>query len=216
MTLYLFLLFIIIILNSFFVIISKNIITSIINLISIFISVALSLILIGAEFLGVLFIIIYVGAILILFLFVIMLLNLRIVEVYNASINKMSTGILFGVYFFIIFFIISHENFYLQFFYNDNNLTNLNTFQFQLIDSNTNLELLGDSFFNIYDFFIIYVGILLLLAMIGAMHISLNFYADNYVNKTSTILSLNVLKARVGYFALPERESIKKNYQNLI
>lgn len=209
MTLYLFFFFIIIILNSFFVIISKNIITSIINLISIFISVALALILIGAEFLGVLVIIIYVGAILILFLFVIMLLNLRIVEVYNASINKMSTGFLFGVYFFIIFFIISHENFCLQFFYNDNNMTNLNIFQFQLIDSNTNLELLGDAFFNIYDFFIIYVGVLLLLAMVGAMHISLNFYADNTTNKTSTLLTLKVLKKRVGYFALQEN---KKNF----
>lgn len=202
MSLYLLAFFFIIACNSFLVVISKNIITAIINLISTFVSVALVLILIGAEFLGVLFIIIYVGAILILFLFVVMLLNLRIVEVYNASINKMSTGFLFGLYFFIMFMVISHENFQLQFFYNDDNMTNLNMFHFQLIDSKSNLELIGDSFFNIYDVFIVYVGLLLLVGMTGSMNISLNFYADNAAVYPQTILTLKALKTRLNYFGI--------------
>lgn len=59
------------------VITSKNPVMSVLFLISVFLSVALYLVLHGTAYLGLAYIIIYVGAIAILFLFVIMMLNIK-------------------------------------------------------------------------------------------------------------------------------------------
>lgn len=88
------------------IIISKNSITSVLYLICVFLLTALTTLLLGAELLSVLLIIIYIGAISILFLFVIMMLNLRIVEVYNSIVSYFPIGIFLGIYFFFSFFFL--------------------------------------------------------------------------------------------------------------
>jgi NADH-quinone oxidoreductase subunit J len=64
----------------------------------------------GAEFLSIILIIIYVGAVAILFIFVIMMLNIRVVEVYNSLINYLPIGVLIaGFYFMGIIYMIDHN-----------------------------------------------------------------------------------------------------------
>jgi NADH-quinone oxidoreductase subunit J len=96
MTFYFFILSFFIILSSLLVVISNNSITSVLYLICVYVLSSLCFLLLGAEFLAILIIIVYIGAISILFLFVIMMLNLRIVEVYNSLINYFSIGSFLG------------------------------------------------------------------------------------------------------------------------
>lgn len=65
---------------SFFIIISKNPIHSILYLILVFCCVTFILIALGVEFIAITFLIVYVGAIAVLFLFVVMMLNIKILE----------------------------------------------------------------------------------------------------------------------------------------
>jgi len=77
MTFLLYILFIIGITSATFVLKSNNMVYSALSLIIVFLSSALILLILKADFLGYLFIIVYVGAVSILFLFVIMNLNIK-------------------------------------------------------------------------------------------------------------------------------------------
>ena len=65
----------------------------------------------GAEFLSIILIIIYVGAVAILFIFVIMMLNIRVVEVYNTLINYLPIGILIAGFYFAGIIYMIHSDF---------------------------------------------------------------------------------------------------------
>ena len=72
-------------LSSVLVITSKNPVIAVIFLISLFINVALYLILIGVGFIGITYIILYVGAITVLFLFVIMMINIKLTDILETG-----------------------------------------------------------------------------------------------------------------------------------
>jgi NADH:ubiquinone oxidoreductase subunit 6 (subunit J) len=93
-------LIILIILQSFLVIISKNSVTSVLYLIGAYVLTSFIFLILGAEFLSIILVIIYVGAVSILFIFVIMMLNVRVVEVYNTIINYIPIGLFIGCFFF--------------------------------------------------------------------------------------------------------------------
>jgi NADH-quinone oxidoreductase subunit J len=100
MSIYFLILSPLIIISCLLIITSKNSITSVLYLILVFILNSLCFLLLGAEFLSILIIIIYIGAISILFLFVIMMLNLRIVEVYNTLISYFPIASFLSIFFF--------------------------------------------------------------------------------------------------------------------
>ena len=72
-------------LSSVLVITSKNPVIAVIFLISLFINVALYLILIGLVFIGITYIILYVGSITVLFLFVIMMINIKLTDILETG-----------------------------------------------------------------------------------------------------------------------------------
>jgi len=188
MTLYFYIFFPLIIINSLMVIFSKNSVTAVLYLISVFILVSLNLLLIGAEFLAILIIIIYIGAISILFLFVIMMLNLRIVEVYSSLVNIFPIGIFLGIFSFLeLLYVIKNDFFILNFFYN--NYYELNLMDNNLIYSHSNLYLVGDLLFNHYNILLVIAGLILLLAMLGAIILTndktINKKLDNKSAKSS-------------------------------
>jgi len=80
------LIYYLLLIQGIFVILCINPILSLLFLISVYLSASVLFFFLGVEFLAILLIIIYVGAISILFIFVIMMLNLRIVEIYNKLI----------------------------------------------------------------------------------------------------------------------------------
>jgi NADH-quinone oxidoreductase subunit J len=73
-----------IIASSICVILSKNIIQSILYLILVFLLCSVLFIYIGADFIGLIILIVYIGAISVLFLFIVMMLNIRILEIYST------------------------------------------------------------------------------------------------------------------------------------
>jgi NADH-quinone oxidoreductase subunit J len=97
-----------IIIQSLLIIYLKDAVISVLFLINVFLVTSLLFLIIGAEFLSILLVIVYVGAVSVLFLFVIMLLNLRIVEIYNTFINYLPLGLFIGIFFFfrVIIYII--------------------------------------------------------------------------------------------------------------
>jgi len=190
-----------IIISSILIIASKNAITSVLYLICVFLLSALCLLLLGAEFLSVLLVIVYVGAISILFLFVIMMLNLRIVEVYNSLVSFFPIGSFLGLFFlFFMFFLIKNDFDLFSLSYTSNNLLELGVISNSLLYSSSNLYLLGDILYNSYSYMLIYAGLLLLLAMIGSMVLTVD---SNYHNikykKVNNYMYTRELKNRISF-----------------
>lgn len=79
------------------VIISKNPIHGVINLVITFIVTGIMLISLGKELVSLILIIVYVGGIAILFLFVVMMLNIRLIEKVESTIKYIPVGIIIGI-----------------------------------------------------------------------------------------------------------------------
>jgi NADH:ubiquinone oxidoreductase subunit 6 (subunit J) len=188
MTIYFIILFPLIIINSLLVILSKNSVNSVLYLISVFILISLNLIFVGAEFLAILIIIIYIGAISILFLFVIMMLNLRILEVYSSLVNIFPIASFLGLIIFVELYYITIKEYYLI--HNNNNYYyELSLFNYNLILSHSNLYLIGDLLYNHYNIMLIIVGLILLVAMLGAIILTKNI---NHNNKNILLKKKNI------------------------
>lgn len=172
----LFFIYFIVIFLSFFVILSKNPVQSVLFLILVYLFIGYLFLLLGAEFLGILVFIIYIGAISILFLFVIMLLNLRVVELFNTFFNYFPVGSFLGVFFFLEVYALFITNF----------SSNLDSFFFSplvcwhdLVMQKPNLYLFGIVLYNYNWFLIIIASVILLVAMLG----SIIFTTDDMIIK---------------------------------
>lgn len=77
-----------------FIIVSKNPIVSVLFLIMLFSSISIYLILLGAKFIGISYLLVYVGAVSILFLFILMLINIRVSELVSDTNNNIPLAII--------------------------------------------------------------------------------------------------------------------------
>ena len=87
------------ILCGILVIISKNPIVSVLFLIGLFLSIASYLMIIGLNFIGLSYLLVYVGAVSILFLFILMLINIRVSELLSETSNSIPLAIIITVAF---------------------------------------------------------------------------------------------------------------------
>lgn len=87
------------ILCSIFVIISKNPIVSVLFLIGLFANISLYLIILGLSFIGLSYLIVYIGAVSILFLFILMLINIRLSELQSNTSNSIPLSIIIAISF---------------------------------------------------------------------------------------------------------------------
>jgi NADH-ubiquinone oxidoreductase chain 6 len=117
------LMFLLIIICSIFVIISKNPIVSVLFLIGLFSLVAFYLILLGMNFIGLSYLIVYIGAVSILFLFILMLINVRISEIQTNTNNSIPIAIIITILFSLASFRILPYD--ISFFKNNNILNNM-------------------------------------------------------------------------------------------
>jgi NADH-quinone oxidoreductase subunit J len=162
----------ILLLSGFLVAFSTNPIQSVLFLIATFCSAGAALMLFHSEFFGLIFIIIYVGAIAVLFLFVIMMLNVKNDNetTYLFGNKNLEFGILaIGFY---SFFILLKLNFQ-KFFHKENG-----SFAFQedfSLDLFNNIDVLGQVMYNYYFVCFLFAGLLLLIALLGAVVLTLKF-----------------------------------------
>ena len=153
--------------SSIMVITSRNTVYSVFFLILVFINISILFIMIGAEFLGMIVLIVYVGAVAVLFLFVVMMLNITEQESKKTSrrglINNLSLGAIVGFIIFLELIVVIGGWKY------KGNFVSLSEVNMNI----SNTRALGNVLYTEYIHLFQISGIILLIAMIGA--ISLTF-----------------------------------------
>ena len=165
--------------SSIMVIVSKNTVHSVFFLILDFISVSCLFIMIGAEFLGMIMLIVYVGAVAVLFLFVVMMLNVAQQKSEWFISRDKSTHIPIGllvslIIFFELIIVIGGWKYKPDV---------VNSSLIQINSNTTNTQLLGNVIYTDYIHLFQLSGMILLVAMIGA--IVLTFRKRSGVKKQS-------------------------------
>jgi len=165
--------------SAIMVIVSRNTVYSVFFLILVFVSISILFIMIGAEFLGMIMLIVYVGAVSVLFLFVVMMLNITEQIIKRSSrkgfINNISVGSIVGVIIFLELLVVvggwKYKGTFVPL-----SATNLN-----LDISNTHA--LGNVLYTDYIHLFQISGMILLVAMIGA--ITLTFSRRENIKRQS-------------------------------
>jgi NADH-quinone oxidoreductase subunit J len=83
--------------SAVMVIVSRNPVHSVLFLILAFVNAAGLFVLLGAEFLAMILVVVYVGAVAVLFLFVVMMLDVDFAELRQGVLNYLPMGVLVGV-----------------------------------------------------------------------------------------------------------------------
>ena len=168
MTIFLFFIVsILIITSSLLVITSKNPIHSVLFLILVFFNTSILFLFSNAEFLAMVVLIVYIGAVAVLFLFVIMMLDINIAKLRQNFLNYLPIGLLVGFIILLeLIYIVSQSklNFTQKISINNNNISN------QMLD---NTKTIGNILYT--DYFLLFQisGIILLVAMIGAIFLTI-------------------------------------------
>ena len=144
---------------------SKNTVHSVFFLILDFISISCLFIMVGAEFLGLIMLIVYVGAVAVLFLFVVMMLNVAQQKnqwfIAKKRSGHIPVGLLIRAIIFIeLIIVIGGWKYKPELLNNDNLLTK---------DSLSNTHSLGQVLYTDYIHIFQISGMILLIAMIGAI-----------------------------------------------
>ncbi len=171
--------------GALMVIISRNTVYSVFFLILVFISISILFIMIGAEFLGMVMLIVYVGAVAVLFLFVVMMLNINEQLLQKPSrkgfVNNISVGSVVGAIIFLELLVVIGGWKYKANFITLSEST-LNT-------GISNTHALGNVLYTDYIHLFQISGIILLIAMIGA--ITLTFSKRENVKRQSYFTQIN-------------------------
>lgn len=115
----------------------------------------------------------YVGAIAILFISVIMMLNIRLVEVYNSLVTYLPLGIFFGFFFLIEIIYMWHLDFVYREKYLYYSADHEQSWIFDIY-SLWNMHKIGIVLYKKYPFIVWVSGLILLLAMVGSLSLTLN------------------------------------------
>ena len=156
---------IIAVISAIMVTVSKNTVHSVFFLILDFISISCLFIMIGAEFLGMIMLIVYVGAVAVLFLFVVMMLNVaqQKNQWFNSEENSghIPVGLIISTIIFFELLIVIGGWKYKPALFDSNNLT--------LDKDISNTHSLGQILYTDYIHIFQISGMILLIAMIGAI-----------------------------------------------
>ena len=153
------------IISAIMVTVSKNTVHSVFFLILDFISISCLFIMIGAEFLGMIMLIVYVGAVAVLFLFVVMMLNVAQQKnqwlLSEDSSRHIPIGLIISVLIFFELIIVIGGWKYRPDLFDTSNLDN--------VSEMTNTHSLGQILYTDYIHVFQISGMILLIAMIGAI-----------------------------------------------
>ena len=175
---------IIAVISAIMVTVSKNTVHSVFFLILDFISISCLFIMIGAEFLGMIMLIVYVGAVAVLFLFVVMMLNVAQQKnqwfISKENSGHIPVGLLISVIiFFELIIVIGGWKYKPELFETSNLISN----------KVTNTHSLGQILYTDYIHIFQISGMILLIAMIGA--IVLTFRQREGVKKQSYLKQIS-------------------------
>jgi NADH-quinone oxidoreductase subunit J len=166
------------------VIFSKNPVNSVLFLVLAFLNSTFLFILIGAEFVGIILAIVYIGAVAILFLFVVMMLDIQITTLMFNIKRYIPLALLFAG-------VILAEIIYLTVF--KSSKSNLS----EIVRSSNNTEEIGNVLYTKYFIDFQLSGVVLLLAMIGAIvltHVYRPSIKRQNIDKQNTTYSKDRIK----------------------
>lgn len=149
------------------VIVSKNPVHSVFFLIFAFFNCAGLFVLIGAEYIAMTLVIVYVGAVAVLFLFVVMMLDVNVAEMRQGFMKRLPVGLAFAGALLaqLVFIILAAMN-------NDSMVVPARSFAPD-VDEVTNTHAIGQVLYTDYFFAFQMSGLVLLVAMIGAIVLTL-------------------------------------------
>ena len=182
--------------SAVMVIVSRNPVHSVLFLILAFVNASGLFVLMGAEFLAMILIIVYVGAVAVLFLFVIMMLDVDFSELREGFLEYMPIGLVIGGVF--LFELLLTVGFWVI----NPNTTKAITSAIPANISNT--EALGLVLYTKYIHYFQLSGMILLVAMIGAIVLTLRHKASvkrqdiNVQNARTPAIAMAVRKVAVG------------------
>ena len=144
------------------VIFARNPVHSVLWLIVAFFNAAGLMVLVGAEFIAMLLVIVYVGAVAVLFLFVVMMLDIDFAELRAGFVKNLPLGLLLGVILFV-------EMFVGLILYNSGALDLVKPADGAKVTNIPNIEAIGSLLYTKYIFLFESAGLILLVAMVGAI-----------------------------------------------
>jgi len=185
------------------VIVSKNPIVSVLFLIGLFLNISGYLMMLGINFIGLSYLLVYVGAVSILFLFILMLINVRISELVTDTNNSIPLAIIIGILFNITLYkllpsnVITGSNVFAYnilgsfiskqgnplptmtystvnapLLHNDLSFVTSQAWDGALAES-SHITSIGNIIYSTYPIWLILTSIILLLAMVGAIVITI-------------------------------------------
>ena len=177
-------LYIVAIICGILVIISKNPIVSVLFLIGLFLSISCYLIMLGLNFIGLSYLLVYIGAVSILFLFILMLINVRISELLTDTSNSIPLAIILGISFnysvnsVLPYILVNNYNISnIKVFNSLSNSVGLSHVTSKLWDGflaeTSHITSIGNIIYTNYSIWLILTSIILLLAMVGAIIITI-------------------------------------------
>ena len=177
---------------------SRNPVHSVLYLILAFFNAAGLFVLIGAEFIAMILVVVYVGAVAVLFLFVVMMLDINFVELRQGFMQYLPIGALLGLILLVeLFFVIGIWS-----------LTEERGVLAMVVPSQTltNTHALGNVLYTKYVYLFQAAGLILLIAMIGAIVLTLRSrpgvrkqrIADQLARKPEEVLDIVKVKEGEG------------------
>ncbi|CAH1671565.1 NADH-quinone oxidoreductase subunit J [Chelatococcus asaccharovorans] len=151
--------------SAFMVIASRNPVHAVLFLILAFVNAAGLFMLMGAEFLALILVVVYVGAVAVLFLFVVMMLDVDFAELREGFLSYLPIGALIGVIFLVELVLV------IGLFSVDP--ASVRPAVVATATDVSNIQAIGQVLYTRYFFFFQAAGFILLVAMIGAIVLTL-------------------------------------------
>jgi NADH-quinone oxidoreductase subunit J len=185
--------------SGFMVIAARNPVHSVLFLILAFVNAAGLFVLLGAEFLAMILIVVYVGAVAVLFLFVVMMLDVDFAELGQGFLDYLPVGVPLGIVFLIELLLVVGAH---------GIGAHVETIAAPIppISSVSNTEALGEVLYTRYIYFFQAAGLVLLIAMIGAIVLTLRHKegvkrqraADQIARSPATAIELRKVRSGEG------------------
>ena len=153
--------------SAFMVISARNPVHSVLFLILAFVNASGLFIMAGAEFLGLLLIVVYVGAVAVLFLFVVMMLDVDFAELREGYLQYMPIGALVGI------ILLAELLMVVGGWVSSPGIAGSTASPIPDMAEVSNIKAIGNILYTRYIFFFQVAGLILLVAMIGAIVLTL-------------------------------------------
>jgi NADH-quinone oxidoreductase subunit J len=185
--------------SGFMVIAARNPVHSVLFLILAFVNAAGLFVLLGAEFLAMILIVVYVGAVAVLFLFVVMMLDVDFAELGQGFLDYLPVGVPLGIVFLIeLLLVVGARGIGAQ--------VETITAPIPPISSVSNTEALGLVLYTRYIYYFQAAGLVLLIAMVGAIVLTLRHKegvkrqraADQIARSPATAIELRKVRSGEG------------------